>query len=269
MKKLFSFIVIGLLVSILAACGGNDEKKLKVGATNEPHAVILEKAKPILKEKGIELEVVTFSKYELINPALAEEDLDANFFQHIPYLNEQNEKFGYDFVNAGGIHIEPMGIYSQKYSSLDELPDGAHIIISSSIPDHGRILSLFEANGLIKLKDGVDKLTAKVEDIVENPKNLVFDAEYAPEILPRIYNAGEGDAVVINSNYALDGGLNPIKDSIAIEDADSPYVNVIAVRKGDENREEIKALIEALHTEEIQQFIIEEWDGSVVPVDAK
>lgn len=268
MKKTLTFIASLLAVGFLAACGAEDDK-LVIGATNEPHAVILEQAKPILEEQGIELEIKTFAKYEMINPALDSGDLDANYFQHIPYLEDENAANDYDFVNAGGIHIEPMGVYSQKYSSLEELPDGATIIISSSEPDHGRILSLLEKNGLITLKEGVDKLTAGLDDIAENPKNLQFEYDYAPELLPNIYLSGEGDAVVINSNYALDADLNPVEDSIAIEESDSPYVNVIAVKSGDEDREDIQALIDVLHSEEIQQFILEEWGGSVVPVEGK
>lgn len=276
MKKWLVLLLSALVIVGLAACGKSDEnadggkegtKKLVIGATNEPHAKILEKAKPLLKEKGIELVVKTFSKYELLNPALKDGSLDANYFQHIPYLEAQKKKFGYDFVNAGGIHIEPMGVYSKKYKSLDELPNGATIIMSNSVPDHGRILTLLEANGLIKLKEGIDKVTATLDDIVENPKNLKFKYDFAPELLPQIYKNDEGDAVVINSNYALDAGLNPVKDSIAIEDSNSPYVNVIAVRKGDENKEEIKTLVEVLHSKEIQDFILEQWGGSVVPVE--
>lgn len=283
MKKLLTLLFSTILVFTLAACGGNndktagesdgdsgkDTKTLVIGATNEPHAVILEKAKPILAKQGIDLKIKTFSKYELINPALKDKDLDANFFQHIPYLEAQNKEFNYDFVNAGGIHIEPIGIYSKKYKSLDEVKDGATVIMSSNVPDHGRILTLFEAKGLITLKDGTDKTGATLDDIASNPKNLKFEYDYAPDMLPTIYNNGEGDLVVINSNYALDAGLNPVKDSIAIEDSKSPYVNVIAVRKGDENREEIKALVDVLHSDEIQQFILDEWGGSVVPVDGE
>jgi NLPA lipoprotein. len=268
MKKWFGIAVVILIAITLAACG-KDENKLVVGATNEPHAVILEEAKPILKEEGIDLEIEVFSKYELINRALADGDLDANYFQHIPYFNQEIEKFGYDFVNAGGIHIEPMGIYSKRYKSLEELPDGAKVIMSNSTSDHGRVLSLLEKAGLIKLRDGVDPTTATVDDIAENPKNLVFDYEYAPDLLPAIYENDEGDVVAINSNYALDAGLNPVKDSIAIESEDSPYVNIIAVRKEDENREEIKKLVEVLRSEKIQKFILEKWGGSVVPVSGE
>ncbi len=282
MKKVLSFLFLSVLVLVLAACGTssnsstdegtNDDQQatekvtLKVGASHTPHAVILEKAKPILAEEGIELEIVPYQDYVLPNQDLNNGDLDANYFQHIPYLEQKVAEEGYDLVNAGGIHIEPIGIYSKKYQSLDELPDGATILISNSIPDHGRILSLLEANGLITLKEGIDKTKATLEDIVENPKNLKIEASDAPEMMVTYYENKEGDAVVINSNFAIDAGINPVEDSIAIEGSESPYVNVIAVRSGDENREEIKKLVEVLRTKEIQDFILEEWGGSVVPV---
>lgn len=282
MKKVLSFLFLSVLVLVLGACGTssnsstdegtNDDQQatekvtLKVGASHTPHAVILEKAKPILAEEGIELEIVPYQDYVLPNQDLNNGDLDANYFQHIPYLEQKVAEEGYDLVNAGGIHIEPMGIYSKKYQSLDELPDGATILISNSIPDHGRILSLLEANGLITLKEGIDKTKATLEDIVENPKNLKIEASDAPEMMVTYYENKEGDAVVINSNFAIDAGINPVEDSIAIEGSESPYVNVIAVRSGDENREEIKKLVEVLRTKEIQDFILEEWGGSVVPV---
>lgn len=275
MKKWISLFLALSLALVLAACGtakdtGSSDKggttKLVVGASNVPHAEILEKAKPILKEKGIDLEIKTFQDYVLPNKALQSKELDANYFQHIPYLNAQNKEFGYGFVNAGGIHIEPIGIYSKKYKKLSDLPDGAHLIMSNSVADHGRLLSLLEAQGLIKLKSDIDKTTATVKDVVDNPKHLKFDANYEAALLPKIYNNGEGDAVLINSNYAIDAGLNPIKDSIAIEDKNSPYVNVIAVRKGDENKKAIKTLVDVLHSKEIQDFILEKYKGAVVPV---
>ncbi len=282
MKKFLGLAFILVLSFALAACGTSskdtsEEKSttdttetkttaLKVGASNTPHAVILEQAKPLLKEKGIELEIVPFQDYVLPNKALADEELDANYFQHIPYLEAQIKENGYDFVNAGGIHIEPIGIYSQKYKSLDKLPDGATVIMSSSVADHGRALSLLEANGLITLKEGIDKTTATVDDIVENKRNIKFEAKYEAALLPEIYKNGEGDAVLINSNYAIDAGLNPLEDSIAIEDSNSPYVNVIAVNKKDENNEAIKTLVEVLRTKEIQDFILKEFKGAVVPV---
>ena len=268
MKKLLSSIILGASVLALAACGDED-KKLVVGASNTPHAVILEKVKPILEEQGIDLEIETYTDYVLPNQDLESGDLDANYFQHIPYFESQKADFDYDFENAGGIHIEPIGIYSKKYKSLDELPDGATILLSNSVADHGRMLSLLEAQGLITLADGIDKTNAEVKDIVENPKNFVFDANTAPELLVQMYENEEGDAVLINSNFAIDNGLNPLKDSIAIESGDSPYVNIIAVRSGDEDSKEIKALVKALHSKEIQDFIVKEWGGSVVPVSGE
>lgn len=220
---------------------------LTVGASNTPHAVILEKAKPILAKEGIDLQIETYTDYVLPNQDLASEDLDANYFQHIPYLELQIKDNGYDFVNAGGVHIEPIGIYSKKYKSLDELPKGATILLSSSVADHGRMLSLLEAKGLIKLKDGIDKTAAEIKDIAENPKNFKFDANTAPEMLVQMYENNEGDAVLINSNFAIDNGLNPVNDSIALEDKESPYVNIIAVRAGDETKKEIKKLLEVLN----------------------
>jgi D-methionine transport system substrate-binding protein len=278
MKKYWSLLVVLTLSLLLAACGTSKEegkggaegekesKKIVVGASNVPHAEILEEAAPLLKEKGIELEIVPYQDYIMPNKALDEGELDANYFQHIPYLESQIKENGYDFVNAGGIHIEPIGVYSKKYKSLEELPEGAQIIMSSSVADHGRILSMLEAKGLITLKEGIDKTTATVDDIVENKKNLKFKTDIEASLLPQVYENNEGDAVLINSNYAIDAGLNPVEDSIAIEDSQSPYVNVIAVKKGDETREEIKALVEVLHSKEIQEFIKKQYKGAVVPV---
>jgi D-methionine transport system substrate-binding protein len=289
MKKILSLLLLALLLT-LAACGtGQNEeettqgaeateenteatentetKKLVVGASNVPHAVILEKAQPILAEQGIELEIIPFQDYVLPNKALADEEIDANYFQHIPYLELQmSENDDYDFVNAGGIHIEPIGVYSKKHKSLEDLPEGATIIMSNAVADHGRILTMLQDKGLIKLKEGIDTTAATVDDIVENPKNIEFQADVEAGLLPQVYNNDEGDAVLINTNYAIDAGLNPLEDSIAIEGPESPYVNIIAVRSGDENREEIKALVEVLRSEEIQSFIKEEYKGAVVPV---
>ncbi|OXB92869.1 MetQ/NlpA family ABC transporter substrate-binding protein [Parageobacillus galactosidasius] len=276
MKKWISALFAIVLVLALAACGGNNNAdggkkegkltKLVVGASNVPHAEILEKAQPILKEKGIDLKIVKFQDYVLPNKVLADKEIDANYFQHIPYLEAQKKEHGYDFVNAGGIHIEPIGLYSKKYKSLEELPDGATIIMSNSVADHGRILSMLQEKGLIKLKEGIDKTKATVKDIVENPKHLKFEADVEAGLLPQIYKNGEGDAVLINANYALDAGLDPAKDPIAVESPkDNPYVNIIAVRKGDENRKEIKTLVEVLQSKEIQDFIKEKYKGAVIP----
>ncbi|KIL75983.1 MetQ/NlpA family ABC transporter substrate-binding protein [Bacillus badius] len=281
MKKWLLALLTALAVFALAACGGSDDKKdekagkdggkddkeIVIGASNVPHAVILEEAKPLLEKKGYDLKIETFQDYVLPNKSLEEGDLDANYFQHIPYLEGQKKENGYDFVNAGGVHIEPIGVYSKKYKSLNDLPKGAKILMSSSVADHGRILTMLEKEGLIKLKEGVKKEESTLDDIEENKKGLKFEYNYEPALLPQAYNNGEGDAVLINSNYAIDNGLNPLKDSIAIEDKESPYVNVVAVRKEDENSEKIKALIEVLHSKEIQDFILKEWNGAIVPVN--
>ncbi|MGO1060501.1 MetQ/NlpA family ABC transporter substrate-binding protein [Planococcus sp. FY231025] len=275
MKKLVTGTLLAALA--LAGCGaeesgsggsgGEESSTLKVGASNVPHAEILEQAQPILEEQGIELEIETYQDYIFPNQDLESGEIDANYFQHVPYLESQIAENGYEFENAGGIHIEPIGVYSQKYKSLEELPEGATILMSSSVADHGRILSMLEAQGLITLDESVEKTTAEVSDITDNPKNLQFETDYEAAILVQMYEQGEGDAVLINSNYAIDAGLNPLEDSIALESSDSPYVNIIAVRKGDEDNENVKALVEVLKSDEIQDFILEEWGGSVVPVD--
>lgn len=287
MKKFFLGFLLALGVIALAACGTGGEKdnnasggtegttetndsgenvKLVVGASNTPHAIILEQAQPLLKEKGIDLEIETYQDYVLPNKDLESEEIDANYFQHIPYFETQSADHGYDFEIAGQIHIEPIGVYSKKYESLEELPEGATVLISNSVADHGRILAMLETTGLIKLDPAIDKTKAEVKDIIENPKNIEFDANYEAAFMPQLYNQDEGDALLINSNYAIDAGLNPLEDSVAIEETDSPYVNIVVVRKGDADNEAIKALVEVLTSEEIQTFMMEEWDGSVVPV---
>lgn len=276
MKK---FVAGTLLTALtLAGCGAGDgngnggageeeTKTITIGASNVPHEIILEEAAPILAEQGIELDIQSYQDYIFPNQDLDSGELDANYFQHIPYLESQIEDHGYDFANAGAIHIEPIGVYSQDYSSLDELPEGAVILMSSSVADHGRILSMLEDEGVITLEEGVERTAAEVSDIVENPKNIQFEATYEAALLVQMYEANEGDAVLINSNYAIDAGLNPMEDSIALEDSDSPYANIIAVRSGDENNEEIQALVDVLRSQEIQDFILEEWGGAVVPVE--
>lgn len=284
MKKYLSALVLSGAVLALAACGSDEDAKdsgstgsgdakedvtLVVGASAGLHDIILEEAAPILAEEGIELDIKPYTEYVMPNQDLESGDLDANYFQHVPYLNNQIKDHGYKFVNAGGVHVEPMGIYSSKYKSVEEIPDGATIIISNSVAEQGRILSLLETAGLIKLKEGVDKTAATIDDIAENPKNLVIDGDSNPEILTTYLNNDEGDAVVINANFIIDAGLNPVEDSIALEGSESEYVNIITVREGDEKREEIQRLVEVLQSDEISDFILEEWGGDVVPVGKK
>ena len=266
MKKII--LGFGCLVA-LTACNqaSSEDQHLTVGASNVPHAEILEQAKPLLKEKGIELEIEVFQDYVLPNIALVEGELDANYFQHIPYLTTYNKDNGTNIVNAGSIHIEPIGIYSKRHTSLTDLPNGATVLMSSSVSDHGRMLALLQEEGLIKLDTAVDPSAATLEDIVENPKQLIFEAEVDAGLLVQLYNNDEADIVLINTNYALDGGLNPLTDAVALEGSASPYVNIVAVNEGDESREEVQALIDVLQSETIQEFIVSQYDGSVVPVN--
>ncbi|WP_028401144.1 methionine ABC transporter substrate-binding lipoprotein MetQ [Ectobacillus panaciterrae] len=267
MKKLLLSAIVAMFVFALAACGGKQQgDKLVIGASNVPHAEILEQAKPILAKKGIDLEIRKFQDYILPNKALADKEIDANYFQHIPYLEKEEAEKGYKLANAGKVHIEPLGIYSKKYKSLKDLPNGAMVVMSNNVAERGRMLAVLQSQGILKLKDGVDITKATLNDIAENPKNLKFKTDIDPGLLPQIYKNNEGDAIFINANYAIDAGLNPTKDAIAIESASSPYANIIAVRKGDENRKDIKELMNVLHSKEIQDFIKEKYKGAVLPV---
>ncbi|TQS76020.1 methionine ABC transporter substrate-binding protein [Ornithinibacillus gellani] len=282
MKKLWTILFLSLIL-LLAACGKGDADKsadgdkdsgnadgenteIIVGASSEPHAEILEEAKPLLEEKGIALEIEPYQDYVFPNDDLESGKLDANFFQHIPYLKETIDKTGYDLDYIDGIHIEPMGVYSKDIASIDDIQKGTEVIMSNSVADHGRILSLFEKNGLLKLDPEVDKGSATLEDVVENPKELKFSPEYEPALLPEFYHSEKNVLVAINTNYAIGADLNPLEDALFIEDEDSEYVNVIAVRSEDKDNEALKTLVEVLHSKEIQDFILEKYDGAVVPV---
>ncbi|MDR1362802.1 MAG: MetQ/NlpA family ABC transporter substrate-binding protein [Spirochaetaceae bacterium] len=235
---------------------------LKVGATPVPHAEMLAEIIDDLAAKGIDLQIIEFTDYVTPNLALIAGDIDANFFQHLPYL-ESNDEWTTKLVSAFGVHIEPFGLYSNKYDTLEAIPSGATVAIPNDPSNGGRALLLLADNGLIALNSNAG-LEATELDIIANPKNLKFRALEAAQ-LPR--SLDDVDAACINGNYALDAGLNPIDDSIIIEDADSPYVNVVVVRKGMENDKRIIALQEALTSAEIADFISNTWsDGSVISV---
>ncbi|WZY00581.1 MetQ/NlpA family ABC transporter substrate-binding protein [Bacillus sp. FSL W7-1360] len=256
----------------LVACGNSGEKdgsKVTVGASNVPHAEILEEAKPLLKEKGFDLEIKVFDDYILPNRALQDEEIDANFFQHRPYLDQQIADHGYDFVEVGAVHLEPIGLYSQDYDKLDELPDGATVLMSNSVSDYGRILSLLQEAGLITLKDGVSAVEATEADIVENPKNIRIDAGPNPEMLPQAYQSNEADVVAINSNFAMGAGISPVEEAIYLEagDESNPYANIVVTRKDSADDEAVKALISVLGSDEIKAFIDEKYAGAVIAVD--
>ena len=234
---------------------------LNVAASPTPHAEILEQVVDVLAEQGIDLQIHEYGDYVVPNTAVEEGEEDANYFQHIPYLESFNEKEGTHLVSVGGIHIEPMGVYAGKTASLEELPDGAEIAIPNDPTNEGRALLLLEAQGLIKLADS-SNLEATPNDIVENPKNLTFK-ELEAAMIPNAVD--EVDLSVINVNYALEAGFNPTEDALAIEDADSPYVNIVAVKEGNENNPAVLALVEALQSDAVRDFINETYGGAVVP----
>lgn len=276
MKKVLSLLFGLVLVLGLTACGnqkagqnaGSAPKKmvkLVVGASPIPHAEILNHIKPILKKKGIDLQVQEFQDYVMPNKALAAGQIDANYFQHIPYLESQEKQNGYKFVNMGKVHIEPIGIYSKKYKSVKDLPNGATIIMSNSVSDEGRLLGLLQQAGLIKLKNGVG-YNATFKDIVSNPKHLKLQANVDAGLLPKIYKNGEGDAVMINTNYALQAGLNPLKDAITLESVNSPYANIVVTTDKNKDNPAVKTLVDVLQSKDVQQWILDKWKGAIVPV---
>ena len=240
-------------------------QKIVVGASPAPHAEILKAANDVLKEKGYELEIKEYVDYIQPNLALESGDLDANYFQHLPYLESFNKENGTNLVSAGAIHYEPFGVYAGKTTSLDELQDGATIAVPNDTTNEARALLLLEAQGLIKLKEDAG-LTATKNDIVENPKNLqLYEVEAAQ--LPRVI--GDVDVAVINGNYAIEAGYK-VSDALAVEASDSlaatTYGNIVAVRAGEENDPAIQALIEALTSDEVKAFIESTYDGAVVPL---
>ena len=271
MKKLLAVVLTGaFVVSALAGCGKStsaDDKVIKVAASATPHAEILEQAKPLLEAKGYDLQVTVFDDYVQPNEVVESGDFDANYFQHIPYLESFNEEKGTHLVNAGGIHYEPFGIYPGTKASLDELADGDSIAVPNDTTNEARALLLLQDNGIITLKEGAG-LTATKNDIVENPYNVdIVELEAAQ--VPRVKD--EVAFMVLNGNYALEAGFSVAKDAIAYEKADSeaakPYVNVIAVKEGNENSDKIKALVEVLTSQEIKDYINNTYDGAVIPFE--
>lgn len=271
MKKLIAAALTGALVlgtvgtSVVFAA--DDDKTITVAASETPHSEILEAAKPILEEEGYDFEVTVFDDYVQPNEVVESGDFDANYFQHIPYLNSFNEEKGTHLVNAGGIHYEPFGIYPGTKSSLDDIADGDTIAVPNDTTNEARALLLLQDNGIIKLKDGAG-LEATVNDIEENPYNVEI-VELAAEQVARV--AEETSYIVLNGNYALQAGYSVSKDALAYETSDSEaaktYVNVIAVKEGNENSDKIKALVDVLKSDEIKDFINEKYDGAVIPFE--
>ena len=250
-------------VSEAESAASGELETLVVGATASPHAEILEVVKPILAEQGYDLQIQEFTDYVLPNRALEEGELDANYFQHIQYLESYDEQNGTDLVSAGEIHYEPFGIYAGKTTDLSQLPDGATVFVPNDITNEARALLLLQDQGLLTLKEGAG-LEATPNDIEENPKNLEI-VEMEAAMIPRTMD--DCDIAIINGNYALEAGLN-VSEALAAETSDSlaaqTYANVVAVRSGDENSEKIQALVQALCSDEVKEFIDATYNGAVV-----
>ncbi len=285
-KRLLALIgAVTLAVGLLAGCGGTAKTEeatmaednageletITVAASATPHAEILEQAKEILKEQGYDLQITVFEDYIQPNNVVDSGEMDANYFQHINYLNSFNEEKGTKLVVAdnGKIHYEPFGIYPGKKATLDELEDGDSIAIPNDTTNEARALLLLQQEGLIKLKDGVG-VTATVNDVEENPKNLELVEVEAAQVPKQLQSVAFG---VINGNYALEAGLNAGKDSLAVESADGDaiqqYVNILTVKEGNESSDKIVALTNVLKSEEIVNFINERYEGAVVPYEGE
>lgn len=257
---------------IIAGCGDQKaassasskaakETTIKVGVSPVPHAEIVGVVKDKLAKEGVKVEMVEFNDYVQPNLALADKSLDANFFQHKPYLDEFCKSKGLKLTSLGAVHLEPMCVYSKKLKSLNDLADGAHVAIPNDPTNGGRALLVLQSAGLIKLKEGAP-ITATPQDIAENPKNLEFSELEAPQ-LPRALE--DADIAIINMNFALEAKLDP-KSAIYSEGSDSPYANIVAVREGDENRPELQKLMKALTSKEVKDFIEKKYGGSVKTV---
>ena len=276
MKKFGAFLLAGVLaIGTLTGCGSTDKKAegstgstdskvIKVAASATPHAEILEEAKPLLEKEGYDLEVTVFDDYVQPNEVVDSGDFDANYFQHAPYMEQFNKEKGTKLVDAGDIHYEPFGIYPGTKKSLDEIADGDEIAVPNDKTNEARALLLLQDNGIIKLKDGAG-LTATVNDIAENPHNIKIVELEAAQVA-RV--TGETAFVVLNGNYALQAGYSVKKDALAYEAADSEaaktYVNIIAVKDGNQDSDAIKALVKVLKSDDIKKFIDEKYDGAVI-----
>ncbi len=266
MKKLLSLILAAALCLGISSCGKTDEKTITVAATSAPHAEILEQCKPLLKDKGYDLEIKVMDDYVTPNTATEDGEVDANYFQHINYLNDFNKNNNTHLVNVVGVHYEPFGIYAGTRKSLSDLKDGDTIAVPNDATNEARALLLLAENGLIELKEGVG-ITATKKDIVKNPKNLDI-RELEAALLPSVLD--EVACAVINGNYAIASGLK-IADALAVENAESvaikqEYVNILVVKDGNQELPKIKALAEVLTSDEIAKFITDNYNGAVVPM---
>ncbi len=255
MKKLL------VAVAAFAAISANAAETLSVAATAVPHAEILEFVKPTLAKEGVDLKVKVFTDYIQPNVQVAEKRLDANFFQHQPYLDEFNKGKGTNLVSIAGVHLEPLGAYSSKFKTLEEIPSGANVVIPNDATNGGRALLLLQKAGLITLKDKANILSTP-KDIAENPKGLKI-RELEAATLPRVLT--QVDLALINTNYAIEAKLNPKADALFIEGDDSPYVNILVARPDNKDSDALKKLVGALHSPEVKAFINEKYKGAVIP----
>ena len=255
MKKLLA------VFAAVAALSAHADETLTVAASAVPHAEILEFVKPTLAKEGVDLQIKVFNDYVQPNLQVAEKRMDANFFQHQPYLDEFNKGKGTDLVSVGKVHVEPFGAYSDKTKSLNELPDGANVAIPNDATNEGRAFLLLAKAGLITLKDPTSIL-ATPRDVLQNPKNLKF-RELEAATLPRVLT--QVDLALINTNYALSANLDPTKDALIIEGAESPYANILVTRTENKDADAVKKLVAALQSPEVKAFILEKYKGAVVP----
>lgn len=248
-------------VALALGSSGAFAEKLVVGATQVPHAEILEVVKPELARQGVELDIKVFSDYVQPNLQLADKQLDANFFQHQPYLDTFNKDRKASLVSVGLVHVEPFGAYSKRIKTVAELKDGAVVAIPNDPSNSGRALLLLQKQGLLKIKPSAG-IAATPLDIAENPRNLKF-RELDAAILPR--SLDDVDLALINTNYALEAGLVPTRDALFIEGSDSPYANIVVTRQDNKDAPAVAKLVQALHTEAVRKFIVETYKGAVVP----
>ena len=264
MKKITSFLASALILAALTGCKKADaDTVITVGATPEPHAAILNLVAEDLAKDGYTLKVIEFTDYVTPNEAVESGEIDANYFQHLPILDSFNKEKGYHLVSFAGIHIEPLAVYSKRYSDIASLPNGATVAIPNDPTNEGRARLLLQSAGLIELEDKAS-LTAGPADITKNAKNLKF-REIEAATLPRVL--ADVDAAVINGNYALPAGLNASKDGLFVEGADSPYVNVLCTKDGKQDSAKLKALAAAVQSQKVKDYIAETYgNGEVVAV---
>ena len=267
-KKLFAAVLITTTCLFAAGCGSSsnsgasgDKKEIKMGVTAGPHAEVMEEVAKEAAKQGITIKVVEFNDYVQPNKALAEGDLDMNSMQHQPYMDNVVKKQGLKITSIGKTIILPMAVYSHKYKDIKDVADGAKVTIPNDPTNGARALLLIQQAGLIKLKNG-NSVDASVTDITENPKNLQFVELEAAQI-PR--SIDDVDIALINTNFAMEAGLNPLKDALFLEPKDSPYANVLVIREGDENRPEIQKLVKALQSPEVKKFIEDKYQGAILP----